>query len=388
MLDRGHDLDIYALGPQTLTKMHADVLKYKLLERTYYFKPPANKFWRLVKAIGLLIAYLPQKPIILVRSLNFFKYGKMAGSLKLLYLAAAFVDKKNYDIIHCHFGANGFSGLLLRRIGAIQGKVIVSFHGHDATRYPNQHVQGFYETLFKEADLFTVNSNFIGQKVSKLGCDQRKIVKLPESLKVAEFIYRERCLPKGNQIQILTVARLVEKKGLEYSIKAVAKVLEKYPNIKYRIAGDGPLRPSLQTLIERLGLEGNIELLGWQSQDEIQQLYADTHIFILASVTANDGDQEGQGLVLQEAQAMGLPVISTLHNGIPEGVLDGQSAFLVPEKDAEALAERLTYLIEHPEIWSAMGQAGREFVEKRFDVDKLNDQLVEIYQQLLSGKLP
>ena len=108
---------------------------------------------------------------------------------------------------------------------------------------------------------------------------------------------------------------------------------------------------------------------------------------MLSSVTDSEGDQEGQGLVLQEAQAMGLPVVSTLHNGIPESVLDGQSAFLVPERDVEALAEKLSYLIEHPEVWPGMGQAGRTYVEEYFDLHKLNDQLVEIYQQLLNSEV-
>ena len=83
---------------------------------------------------------------------------------------------------------------------------------------------------------------------------------------------------------------------------------------------------------------------------------------------------------------MGLPIVSTLHNGIPEGVLDGKSGFLVPERDVDALTEKLEYLIEHPEIWPDMGQYGRKFVEERYDINKLNQRLVEIYQNLIEGK--
>ena len=108
----------------------------------------------------------------------------------------------------------------------------------------------------------------------------------------------------------------------------------------------------------------------------------ESHIFILSSITAKDGDQEGQGLVLQEAQAMGLPILSTYHNGIPEGVVDKKSGFLVPERDVDALADRLNYLIEHPNTWQDMGKTGREFVEKKYDIKKLNQKLVEIYQRL------
>jgi colanic acid/amylovoran biosynthesis glycosyltransferase len=94
---------------------------------------------------------------------------------------------------------------------------------------------------------------------------------------------------------------------------------------------------------------------------------------------------EGQALVLQEAQAMGLPVISTLHNGIPEGVLDGKSGLLVQEKSVDALVAAIEYLIDHPELWPAMGKNGREFVEARYDSKILNKKLMDLYISLLSS---
>lgn len=184
-------------------------------------------------------------------------------------------------------------------------------------------------------------------------------------------------------MKIITIARLVEKKGIEYAIKAIAKVAENHPNIIYNIAGDGPLRESLEKLILDLKISDNVKLLGWMTQEQVRQLYVDSHIFVLPSVTAATGDREGQALVLQEAQAMGLPVVSTLHNGIPEGVLEGKSGFLVPERDVDALAEKIGYLVENPEIWTQMGQHGRKFVEERYDIKQLNKQLVEMYEKLL-----
>ncbi|MCZ6788248.1 MAG: glycosyltransferase, partial [Planctomycetota bacterium] len=99
--------------------------------------------------------------------------------------------------------------------------------------------------------------------------------------------------------------------------------------------------------------------------------------------TASDGQQEGQGLVLQEAQATGMPVVSTLQGGIPDGVVDAESGFLVPEKDAGALADRLSYLIDNSHLWPSMGRAGRRLVEDDFDIDKLNDRLVELYRRAI-----
>ena len=82
---------------------------------------------------------------------------------------------------------------------------------------------------------------------------------------------------------------------------------------------------------------------------------------------------------------MGLPVIGTLHGGIPELVEDGVSGFLVPERDEEAIADKLIYLIQHPELWQQMGFDGRKKVETNYDIDKLNSELVEIYQQVLGN---
>src|SRR5262249_1197736 len=102
----------------------------------------------------------------------------------------------------------------------------------------------------------------------------------------------------------------------------------------------------------------------------------------LASVTV-DGDQEGQGLALQEAQACGLPVIATIHGALPEGLVDGESGFLVPERDVGALAERINYLVTQPERWVSLGFKGREFAGKHFDIHKLNHNLIAIYESLV-----
>ena len=126
--------------------------------------------------------------------------------------------------------------------------------------------------------------------------------------------------------------------------------------------------------------------MGECNQSEVLELYLQAHIFILPSITSESGDQEGIPVVLMEAQAMGMPVISTLHSGIPEGVLDGQSGYLVPEKDVSALSERIGYLISHHRIWTKMGRKGRAFVEKEFNQHILNQQLEGIFKNTLRVK--
>jgi len=383
-LDLGHDVEIFAEENLKEGKVHSDVEKYQLLKRVHYFAMPYNKIRRILKAFFLIIKNFHKAPLKILKSLNIFEYGKAALSLRLLYSLIPFLDK-NFDILHCHFGPNGIIGIYLKKMG-ISGKYITTFHGYDVNGYPKIMGENVYNDLFNDGDLFTTNTNFTKQQILKLECQEKKIIILPVGLGIEKFRFSTRKIQHGKYIKILTVGRLVEKKGHKYAIQAIAKIIKKYKNIKYIVAGEGFLRNELEELVEDLRIKKYVKFLGAVERKEVLKLYQQAHIFVLSSVTASNGDQEGQALVIQEAQAMGLPIVSTLHNGIPEGVLDGKSGFLVPEGDVRAISEKLEYLIEHPEIWPNMGQCGRKFVEERYDINKLNQRLVEIYQNLIDSR--
>ena len=157
-------------------------------------------------------------------------------------------------------------------------------------------------------------------------------------------------------------------------------------NINYSIAGKGELKNNLELLISELRMQKHIFLLGAKNQQGIRKLFDQADIFLLSSVTAENGDQEGTPTALTEAICCGIPVISTYHAGIPDIVIDGESGFLVPERDVDALEENLEYLIKHPEIWVEMGHKGRKHFDKEFDVNILNQKLEEIYNQLLCSE--
>ena len=385
LIDRGHEVDIFANSKRKEPKVHPDVEKYDLLSRTYYRNMPTNKVRRIIKAFGLIVANFHKNPIAILRSLNVFKYGGDALSLKLLYAVIPFLDKGPYDIIHCHFGPNGNLGILLREVGAVKGKIITTFHGYDMSSFIISNGNNVYNKLFLNGDLFLPISNYWKRKLIRLGCSEKKIIVHRMGINLEKYKYYPKKIQSGENIKILTVGRLVEKKGHEYMIQAIAKIIKKYKNLEYIIAGDGPFRNKLENLISELGIKSYIKFLGAVEQNEVLKLYKQSHIFILPSITASNGDQEGIPVVLMEAQATGLPIISTYHTGIPEVVVDGKSGFLVPEKDVDALAEKLEYLIEHPEIWPDMGRYGRKFVEEKYDIKKLNQKLVDIYQNLIRG---
>ena len=390
LLDRGHEVDIYAYSPRNDPGVHADVERYNLLKRTYYMtiyaSMPRNKIYRLIKGIGRIAIDLHKKPMAVLNSLNLLKFGKDAASLRILYQITPFLDKGPYDIVHCHFGPIGHLGIILKAVGAVHGQIVTTFRGYDISSYVEKKGEHIYDTLFEKGDLFLCVSEQIKDMLIKLGCDERKIVVHRSGVQLTKFHSRLRKPKSDGKLRLLTIARLVEKKGVQYGIQAVAKVLKSHPDIEYKIAGDGHLKNNLQRLIEELKVFDNVKLLGWQHQEQIIESLQEADILLAPSVTSQSGDREGIPGAIVEALAWGLPVLSTRHSGIPEVIQDGESGFLVPERDTEALAEKLEYLIEHPELWPEMGRKGRKYVEEHYDIDKLNDRLAEIYQRLLNGE--
>lgn len=383
MIDLGHTVKIFALNRGDCTKVHSDINKYQLLDSTYYFDIPYNKVMRIYKAIKIFLKHIYKYPEFIVKSLNFFKYKKLAISLRLLFYIEPFL-KESFDIIHCHFGPIGSIGCYIKDIINFQ-KLIVSIHGYDITVYDVILKEQYYHFLFKKSDLILSNTYFTKNKIVELGCDAKKIIVHPVGLDIKRFHFKERKNGNLNKIKFLTIGRLVGKKGHKFSIEAFSKVLKKNNNIEYIIVGDGPLKGDLYKLASILNLYSNIKFTASLIDEECVKLYSKCQIFVLASITAKNGDMEGQGLVLQEAQACGMPVISTFHNGIPEGVLNGKSGFLVPEKDVNALAEKMEYLINHSELWPEIGRAGRRFVEEKYDIVKLNKRLEKIYEALINN---
>ncbi|MDJ0742803.1 MAG: glycosyltransferase [Xenococcaceae cyanobacterium MO_167.B27] len=388
LIDGGHEVDIYALDgpPEDTSKVHPIVEEYHLLERTYYPPTrPENVLLRRLKTVGLLLTNLPKNPWVLLPLLNREQFGKEARQQILFYRSMPFLRRESYDIIHCQFGLFGIIGLALRQIGLIEGKLITGFRGYDISRYLKKRGDRVYDELFQKGDFFIANCEFFRQRAIKLGCDPEKIVVLGSGIDCSKFAFTPRHFPEDGKVKIATTGRLVEKKGIEYGIRAIASLQDTYPHLEYNIIGDGPLRKNFEKLIAELNVGHIVKLVGWKQQEELIEILDNSHILIAPSVTAADGNQDAPVNTLKEAMAMGLPVIGTLHGGIPELIEDGISGFLVPEKDSEAIADKVRHLIEHPEIWSDIGASGRKKVEQTYDMYQLNQQLLDIYHQQLSN---
>lgn len=354
--------------------------EYNISDHTYYINVPASKTKRIFTGCVKLFRYLFSHPRVVFNFFILLRGFDRPIAWKYLFSAEIFMEHGHYDIVHCIYGSNGGIGILHKEAGIIDGKLITSFHGFDMSeRILNSRL---YTKLKKKGDLFLPVCNYFKNKLIQYNFPEDKIIVHHTSININQFKLKERIGEINEVVKILTVGRLTVKKGIEYSIRAIGSLVKKYP-IRYIIIGDGELREALDHLIKSLDASEYIQLINSVSRDELVKYYISSDILIAPSIATENGNIEGIPNVLKEAMSCGLPVISTWHSGIPELVRDGKNGYLVPERDPEAIAERLEYLINHPDVLPRLARCGRSEVEQRFDSNKLNNHLVDIYKNVL-----
>ena len=386
MLDRGHEVDIYTFGKGNAEKIHSIVKNHGLLKRVCYlsnYKIPPNKFIRLIKAVRLTVKGFIKDPKGILNALNILKYGKRALSLEILYKSYPFLTKSSYDIIHCHFGPIGDRVASLKNLGIVQGKLITTFHGQDI-RLGKEKGGDIYYNLFESSDCLLAISDYNYDNLIRFGADPQKIIYHPVGIDINKFHFKRESPPSKNlkSIIILTIARLVREKGLQYGIKAVNKLLKQFPKlrIEYHIIGGGELEDKLRKLVEELDLVDIVSFMGALEQEELIREIQKAHIFLLPSIV------EALPTVLMEAQAVGLPIVATNVGSVSQAIIDSKSGFLVPKGDIKAVTKKLEYLIEHPELWQKMGLAGRKHVEEKYNINMLNYKLEKIYKEIIGER--
>lgn len=288
-------------------------------------------------------------------------------------------------LLHAHFGHNGVQALQVKK--RLNIPLVTTFYGADLSRYDMiGPLKKQYSQLFRRGEMFLVEGPHMQEKLHQLGCPKEKIHLQRIAIPVDTIKFRER-KPKGNKtVKLLFCGRFTHKKGLLYALQAVLKVKtsSRFRDISFCIVGDGELRGEIETFIADHHMQEYVELPGFLNYREYLKRVEEADIFIHPSVTAPDGDSEGGApTTILEAQAMGLPVISTLHADIPNVVVPDLSALLSPEKDVGSLKRNLSFLLENQHLWSRMGKTGREFVQQNHDIKKEAVKLERKYQSLL-----
>ena len=298
----------------------------------------------------------------------------------LVPLAAALNKRADaHDIYHAHFGPQGELLARLRQLGMLPKPLVVSFHGYDLTRVAAGRMPD-YRYLRAAADRIVVTTRFMQSKAEALGYKPEQIRRIPIGVALDESAYRARAWSPQQCLKILTVARLVPQKAIDRALIAVSLLVDRGLSVQYQVIGDGPCRERLQAMARELGIEHCVAFMGGLPRSAVMQAMADSHVFLFPCTVSELGDEEGQGIVLLEAQACGLPILTTRHGGIPETVAPGKSA-LVVEDCQEAVNQGLAELVDACQNWPQMGVYGREHVARQFTLPQHLDALQSVYNE-------
>lgn len=298
------------------------------------------------------------------------------------------LQNKRPTLLHAHFGVDGVYALTLAE--RLKIPLVTTFHGYDVTTNVKSlllsgkiswlNYLAFRKELARQGNLFICVSNYLRDSLVSMGFPQERVI--THYIGVHADKINPNFKEKESKI-ILHVARLVEKKGTEYLIEAFSKIAVYDKNCHLVIVGDGPLRKKLVRKVSSYGLQDRVIFLGVYPHQKVLDLMQKAIVLVQPSLTARTGDAEGLGIVFLEASASGIPVVGTQHGGIPEAVVDGVTGFLVPERDADALAEKLLVLLSDKSLREEMGRAGRKMVEDKFDMRRQTEKLEKIYEGLL-----
>lgn len=318
-------------------------------------------FWYLHKALKMFIG----------RNNYFSSYG-----------IKKFLHRHHIDIVLSNYGLSAAHMLPVCRIMDIP--LVAHFHGHDASRYKIlKEYASKYLKLFKYSSAIICVSLEMRKRLIGMGAPEEKIYNIPYGVDLRKF---QPALTKDLSPLFLSVGRFTQKKAPQLTLLAFEKVWKQRPDARLVMMGDGsPLFEECKNLTIQLKMNEAVSFTGALPSDEVIAYMQRAHIFLQHSLTPPSGDMEGTPNSILEAGACGLAVVSTLHGGIKEAVIHGETGFLVEEKDVDDMAQYMLELFDHPELVTAMGKAGRKHIEASYDLDKQTDKLFQVLQSVLSN---
>jgi glycosyltransferase involved in cell wall biosynthesis len=245
--------------------------------------------------------------------------------------------------------------------------MVVHFHGFDVySRAMLDRYGARYGQLFEQAAALVTPSKAMQQALQGLGAPAEKTHYVPCGVDPDRFCGSA---PAEAPPTFLAVGRFVEKKAPQLTIAAFASVRRGHPEARLRMIGEGRLEGACQDLAHGLGVAEAVDFLGAQPHDVVAEEMRAARAFVQHSLVASDGNSEAIPQSVLEASASGLPVVSTRHAGIPEGVVEGETGFLVDERDVDGMARHMEQLVVDPGLAAELGRAGRRRVEEHFSLD-------------------
>ncbi|WP_454718809.1 glycosyltransferase [Caulobacter segnis] len=295
---------------------------------------------------------------------------------------------KRIDVVHAHFGVDGTYALPLAK--RINCPLVTTLHGFDVTasdafflksgRPALMRYVAMRKRLQREGDLFLCVSDFIRNKAIERG--------FPADKTVLHYIGTRNVDMQARtaQREIIHVARLVEKKGTSYLISAMRELQDRGLGATLTVVGDGPLRGALEAQVDQLALRESVVFLGALPHEEVLRRISNATVMAVPSVTASNGDAEGLPTVVMEAAARGTPIIATPSGGTAEAIIDHETGLIVPERDAEALANSLEQLLTGAGEAERLSIGAHNLARTKFNLSSQTSELERLYDSIRRGQ--
>lgn len=382
LIDSGVDVEILSLYEAQQDVLLDSLKKHELSSRTTFIAPIMAQSTKMTIKLLFLIKFfvlvntteMRLKPSMEL-ALHVLKHGKLTLAYEIS--VTAWKNRKKHfkaDTIIAHFGNNGVVASAFLKSGLLEGNLMTVFHGYEISEYENIKLWKDKYVCLSRTSLLLPISDFWRRRLETWGATSESVIVQRMGVDVSKFAFQPKQVEKP--VQIVSVARATEKKGLKYAIEAMSYLDDEF---HLNIIGGGELHNDLIQLSEKLKLSDNITFHGAKSPLFVKECLNKSDIFLLPSVVDSRGDMEGIPVALMEAMASGLTVISTFHSGIPELIEDNVSGFLVPERDSKAIAEALKKVITTDKLNDIRKQA-REKVEEEFNSSKLSNKLVALIE--------
>jgi colanic acid/amylovoran biosynthesis glycosyltransferase len=293
----------------------------------------------------------------------------------------ALLDER-FDLVHGHFGPRVLQGAAWLARGV---PVVVSLYGYDVGRLLRDPCwAGRYTWAAANGATFVALAQFMRDKLLALGIPGERIRLIRLGVDLAEHHYAP--TPAERPARFVFVGRMVEKKGAEFLVRAMDHLVRdtRGEDVTLDLIGSGPLEPALRALVAELGLGERVRFLGTLPFHELFDHLRGAAALVQPSVVAADGDSEGAPMVLMHAQASGVPCVTTAHSGNPEVLPPEASRFVVPERDAAALAAAMRDMADLSDRQRGELQAaGRAWIERRFSLEGTVAAYDALYRDLI-----
>lgn len=372
----GHEVSVFSVTRPQSSVTQPQVEEHELLGRTHY-----------LPVFSTIAQHLPEPQRLPDPLRDTFQptRARMRIAQEIVDVtAASFFAKQaeelGIELLHSHFhgAASALTALVAHRAGL---PFTFTCHAVDIFVEPDPAVMRRH--MYAAYRVITVshyNRQYL-QILTGLGDERFTIVRACSDLERFADIDRH-----DDGRTVVSIGRLVEKKGLRYGIEAFARLLPDMPDLRYRIVGGGPLLPELAQLASELGVADRVEFTGEVDQLEVVRSLATASVMALPCVRAANGDLDGAPLTLQEAMAAGVPVVATRTASIPELIRDGEEGILVEPHDVAGLATAIRRQFEDSHGARRMARAARQRVREQFSIHREVPKLVDVWHEALTTR--